>query len=300
MKLFENIKSSIYNPAYYSELLAKPFSYSFKYFLSLTALLALVGTIFISFSVLPEMNAFINNANSKVLQYYPDNLEITAKGGKISTNVPEPYFIKMPAEFKSGQKTEPEFRKSVPIEEMDNLLVIDTKSPLTIELFKDYKTAALLGRDSLVFYKENGAVNIQPLDEMPDGVMTKAKFSSLLSGLMPYLKVLPYVLVPIVFIALFIGLNIGYLIYLIFGAFVIWIASKIKKADISYGKSYQLGIHAITLGLILESTVFWFYPNLDFSFLFTILMLVIFWINFKPLSLARDLPQPPASGEKIA
>lgn len=68
---------------------------------------------------------------------------------------------------------------------------------------------------------------------------------------------------------------------------------KAMKKDLGYGKSYQLGIHAITLGVILEATVFWFYPGLEFPFLFTFLMLGVIWANFKVMPCASDAPSAP-------
>jgi len=299
MKLINNIKSSIYNPGYYSEILNKPVSYSFKYFLSLAGLIALITTIIISFSALPKMNKFINEIGPNVLKYYPDNLEVTVRDGKVSTNVPEPYFIKIPAEFKNnGQGLGNKSTRTAPdITEMDNLLVIDTASPLTIDLFKSYKTLALLSRDSMAYY-DNNAVKIQSLDKTFNGIITKAKVSEAINKVMPYLKILPFVLVPIIFIFSFIGFVLGNLFYLIFGAFVIWVAAKIRNRKLGYGTAYQIGFHAITLGVILESTVFWFYPNLEFPFFFTILMLAIVWINLKFSSVIDNLP--PAPTEKPA
>lgn len=277
MQFLDNIKSSIYNPSYYKEILNKPFSYSLRYFLSLAVLIAVVSTLVFSFSVLPKFNKIVNEIIPKALNYYPDNLEVTVKNGKVSTNVTEPYFIKLPADLKNsdqGAGIEP------PIEKMDNFLVIDTASPVTLDLFKSYKTFVLLSRDSIA-YDDSGAMKIQPLDQSINGVVTKAKFTEILNQYMPYLKISSFILAPIMFIFLFFGFIVGNLIYLIFGAFVIWIAAKLMKQNLEYGKSYQFGLHAITLGVILEATVFWFYPDLEFPFFFTILMIMIVWINLK-------------------
>ncbi len=294
MKLLENIKSSIYSPSYYKEILNKPFSYSFRYFLSLMGLVALVATIVFSVSVLPEINKFINEISPKVMDYYPDNLEVTVKSGKVSTNVAEPYFIKLPAEFKNsdqGAGIEP------PIEKMDNLLVIDTASPITLDLFRNYKTFVLLSRDS-VAYDDNGAMKIQPLDQEINGVVTKAKVSAALDKVMPYLKILPAILAPIMFIFVFFGFIVGNLIYLVFGAFVIWLAVKAMKREFTYGKSYQIGLHAITLGVILEATIFTIYPNFEFPLLFTILMLAIVIVNLKSSADAEAPQSPVATAEQ--
>lgn len=295
MQFFNNIKSSIYNPNFYNEILNKPFSYSLKYFLSLAVLIAIVTTIVFSFSTLPKINKFIGEIDVNVLKYYPDELVITAKNGIISTNVPEPYFIKMPAELKDENikpaKNESEITRQ-DMAELENLVVIDTKSPLTVDLFLSYKTFALVGRDSIAFY-DNSAVKIQPTGPELNGVLTKAKVLESLDKIMPYIKIIPVALIPIAFIFSFIGFIFGNLIYLIFGAFVIWLAAKIMKRELEYGKAYQIGFHAITLGVILEAIIFQFYPILNFPFLFTILMVMIVWINLKFSSPSDNIPPAP-------
>lgn len=295
MKFIDNIKSGVYNPAYYSEVVNKPFSYSFKYFLSLMGLLALIATVLFSFTALPDVIDFVNGFESKALGYYPGELEIVIKDGKVATNVQEPFFIKMPVELKDANKDlENKSAEAVPKpEEMENLLVIDTKSPLTVDLFKSYKTAALLGVDSFIYYKDNSVVNIQSLSQASDVVINKAKVSSLLGEFMPYIKALPIILVPIVFIGVLVGSTLGYLIYLIFGAFAIWLLAMIKNKKLKYAKAYQIGLHAITFGVILESTIFWFYPVLEFRFLFTILMLAVVWMNLKSFFAASDVSSTP-------
>lgn len=294
MEFLNNIKSSIYNPDYYKEILNKPFSYSLRYFLSLVAIIALISTITFSFLTLPMINKFINETAPKALNYYPDNLEITVKSGKVSSNVVEPYFIKLPSEIKSEVQGSKDYstKTSPDLTKIDNLLVIDTASPLTVNLFQNYKTLVLLSGDSVAYY-DNNAIKIQSLDQSINGVVNKAKFSEVLDKIMPYLKVSPFLLLPIVFIFSFIGFIIGNLIYLIFGAFVIWLMFKIIKKNLEYGKAYQIGLHAITLGVILEFSVFWFFPQLEFPFLFTFFMLVVVWMNFKSFLSAEDNVPPP-------
>lgn len=278
MKFLKNIKSSIYNSAYYSEILNKPFFYSLKYFLFLLCLIALIATIIFSFSTLPKINKVIREISSGVLNYYPEKLEITVKNGIVSTNVSEPYFIKAPAEFKNGSKRSN--NKTIK-NEIDNLLVIDTQPPLNLDAFKNYKTFVLISRDSIAYRNSNEAMKIQFLNQEFNGVITKTKVSSALNGIIPYLKVIPFILVPLVFVGSILGSIFKYLIYLIFGALVIWIMAKAMKRNLGFGKAYQVGIHAITPGVILEATVFRFYPNLEFPLFFTLLMFATVWINLK-------------------
>ncbi len=229
-----------------------------------------------------------------MLRYYPDNLEITVKNGKVSTNVPEPYFIKMPVELRSEfqDSRDQALRTGSDLSRIENLFVIDTLSPLTIDLFKSYKTFVLISRDSVAYY-DNSAVKIQPLDQSINGVVTKAKVSSVLTEIMPYIKIIPLALIPFVLFFSFIGFIIGNMIYLIFGAFVIWLMFRIIKKNLEYGKAYQIGLHAITFAVMLEATIFRFFPILDFPFLFTFFMLIVVWMNFKTFSGTENIPPAP-------
>ncbi len=298
MKFIENIKSSIYNPAYYSEILTKPFSYSLRYFLSLAALAALISTVIFSFVTLPKINKAIGEIVPNILNYYPDDLEVTVKDGKVSTNVQEPYFIKLPADLKdSNTGTEDKPAK----EEIENLLVIDTTAPLSLDTFNNYKTFVLLNRDSVIYRESSGSMKIQPLEQGFNGIVTKAKVSSAMDKITPYIKSISYILVPFVFIGLFFGSIFVYLLYLLFGAAVIWLAAKIRNRNLGYGVSYRVGLHAITLGVILEATVFHFFPNLEFTFFFTFIMLAVVWVN---LNFASDagvpLPEPKTDQPKVS
>lgn len=286
MQLFNKIKSNIYDPVYYSEVLKEPFSSSLRYLLSLLLLLSLIGTIIFSAATLPELNTVMREIGPNVLKYYPDELEIAVKNGKVSTNVEEPYYIRIPDELKNEfKKSENRQDQNAPdLAKMDNLIVIDTKSNITFDVFKNYKTFAVLAADSIIIY-DNGAMKVQPLDQQVNGVLDKAKVAGVLSELSPYINIIPYALVPIVFFGSYLGSTLGYLLYMLFGAFVIWIAAQAVKKPMDYAACFKVGLHAITFGAILEFTLFWFYPQFQIPFFFTFLMVVVVWIN---LNFASD------------
>lgn len=277
MEFFNNVKKSIYSPDYYQEVLARPFSYSLRYFFLLVTVVALLATIVISFSVLPKITSFLNMVDEKVLQYYPDELEIVIEKGKASTNVQEPYFIKVPADWEQDDKVKPAG--------MENILVIDTKAPFSLENFKNYKTACLLTEDSLACYDDNQAVKITPLTQMPNFKINEAVVSSFLNKVQPFLK-LAYPIFILVFFLVFFVSSAARLIYLLIGALLIWLVAKIKKVGIGYKKSYQIGLHLMTLpliaGFLINHLLTLFGIRIDPPYLFTIILVLAAFVNLKP------------------
>lgn len=275
MKLFQDIKNSVYNPDFYRELLSRPLSYSLKYFFLLGVLLTLINTIIVSFDLIPSAGAFFSSVGPKVLQYYPDDLTITIKNGHASANVQEPYFLAMPVELKSN---EPAVASSTPPE---NFLVIDTKNPFSVDQFRADKTILLLTYDSFV-YEKNGGITIQPLDRIGDWTIDKGGIKSFLDKINPYLRYLPWIFTLIFFIGYYIGFMF-HLVYFLLFALVVWVIARIGKSKLTYGKSYRVAIHAATLSLILSYLVLPVIPRLSIPFLFTIIALIVTFINFKPV-----------------
>lgn len=270
MAFFSDLKNSIYNPAYYSEAGQKPLSYSLKYFLLFALLLALVGTFALSFKVIPGIKSVLNIVSEKILQYYPAELEIVIKDGKAETNVQEPYFIPVPSEWQGDSK----------MPAIENILVIDTKSIFSIEGFQNYKTYCLLTETNIVCYDEDNAIKITSLSEFPDATLNKPLISSIFSKIQPFLK-LAYPLIAIfIFMAVF-SFYVFRLIYLLFGALVIWMVAYIKKAGIGYKKSYQLGVHLMTAPVIITAVINFFFPHFGFPFFFTILLAVMALLNLR-------------------
>lgn len=275
MELFKKIKNSIYNPNYYSELIEKPFSYSLKYYLVFTLLIAFLGMIILSFTAVPSIKSFLDTVGSDILNQYPNELEIVIKNGKASTNVSEPYFVAASEEWKGGEK---------------NIFVIDTKNPFSIEGFKNYQTECLLTQDSLACYDENGTIKITSLAQIPNFTLNKDTVSSFFNKITPFFK-LTY---PIFIIGAWLGIFTGYtfrFVYLLFAAILVWIIAKIKKVKIGYGKSYQLSMHLLTLPIIItflfNYIIKHFVTGFSIPYFFIVLFLIMAVINLKPRAVAE-------------
>ena len=289
MEFFKNIRKSIYDPEFYKGLLEKPFFYSLKYFILFSLLIALVATIYLSFSALPKVNDFLKNIGPTVLDHFPEDLEIVVKDGLASTNVPEPYFLRILFEAPENIEIKPDIRGYG----IENILVIDTRSDeATLEEFKSYNTIILLSRKTLMHYDDNQVV-IKSLAEMPDFKLDKGFVSSLLAKIVPYFRFIKPGFIIIVFCGYFAYVFFGRMVYLLFAALLIWVIAKVKKVNIGYKKSYQLGFHLITASIFYQ-IIFRFILNTPkVSFLFIGLILFLAFVNLKPAEVLTEKPPVP-------
>jgi len=286
MELFKNTKNSIYNPEYYNSLLSEPFSFSLKYFLLFTLIFSAIFSLIYSVRIIPPLRNFLNEKSMEILQRYPEGLEITIKKGKVLTNAEEPYFVKFPKREMPGS-TGPK-----------NFLVIDTRSDFSLEKFYSYSTAILLTRDSVVS-QEKGKVTINQLENFPDFTVNKTVVSSFINKITPYFNLV----IPIVMFGMLFGIYTAVsfrLVYLVVAALLIWVIGKIKKVNLNYSKSYQIGLHLMTLPIVVTFSLNLVSPQTSIPFLFTILTVVVAFINLDnvPAGSSAEKPsqeEPPAS-----
>jgi hypothetical protein len=279
MKNFlRQIQRSIYDPEYYSSVIIPGTNGdSVKYYLKLVALLALVVTVIVSILFLPRLVPLVRQGGEKIINYYPEGLEIYIKGGKASTNMVEPYIMPMPKDNNLDNKIG-----------LKNLFVIDTKTPFSIEQFEKYNTAILLKQDAVYYYGsyENqggklnrGQTNFESLSKVPDITINKALASRFLSELLPVVKFLVPLLVPIIFLWVCLVL-VWLLVYLFFASLFVWIVARIRRFPLTYGQAYRVSAHAITLPLIvycLLFPVFWPLP----PFVLTLVLVILAHLNLK-------------------
>lgn len=266
MNFYFQIKNSIYSPIFYQkDLIDLNFYDSLKYFFKLIILISIILVIVLSIDFIPKIIFFLNNLTINISKYYPDELEINIKNGETITNVPTPYFLIFPEELNYENK------------KFDNFLVIDTINNFSIEKFKEYNTLILLAKKNIV-YDNDGKIVVEDLSRFPDAVINKKIINDFSNKI-----IIKKIFVPLIILLFFIFTLIFYifkLFYLLFGALLIILILKILKYKINYKKSYQIGLHSITLPILFFFILKVFNLNIDLPFVFTILMLFIVFINF--------------------
>ncbi len=265
MNIFQQIKSSVYGPEYYKEVVGNMrMRSSIKYLAKLSLLIALLSIV-VSIVFLPKMSKLAKEQINSIVALYPADLEVTITKGKASINQPEPYFIK----GVDGK----------------NLIVINTKEAFTVDKFQAYGTFALLSATEFVAIKDmdTGQLQVMPLPKQ-DGFVTKAlvlKGQGWLVDALPWIFAVIIVCIGMVF---FIGNFVGSLIILFIYALAVWIMSQIFKWNLSYKKSYQVGLHAMTLASILSLVTFMGVLGfMDNFFVKLLLVILVVYINLRNL-----------------
>ena len=151
-----------------------------------------------------------------------------------------------------------------------------------METFEEYKSFIWVTRNSLVI-KDDDRITIDPLSDMPNIVINQNSLVSLTNSVKPYFKYLPFILLPLLSAFILIG-YIFYLAYLLLlSILIIIIAKSIKKFSLSFKDAYKIGLHALTLGLLIDIFII-IIPGFagGIPFLLTAITLVVVFFNIKP------------------
>jgi hypothetical protein len=130
MNLLRLVRASIYSPSFYRSLLEKPFSFSFTYYALLSIALAVVFSVSFSYRAIPAAADFLGTVGDELVRQFPDDLELSIRGGTVTVNQQEPYRLVFPENLRNGTDTR------APA----NLLVVDTRQPFSLERFREYDT----------------------------------------------------------------------------------------------------------------------------------------------------------------
>lgn len=265
MNFFKKIQNSIYSPEFYSQIPKQSFGETFKYFLLLVLLASVIQSIMPIWLFMTvgqkEINTFVN----KTVDSYPANLALKIKNGKLTTNVKEPYFIVFSADLNQT-------------DEVRNLAVIDTKTPFSITQFNKYQTLSWITSDSIMIKdKDKGQLRAIDLTSVKDFTLNRQAVNGFVSKATPWLKLLLPIVVMGILIGLFL-LNMFLLVYLLFVSIVIWLILKVIQKPLTYVQSYKVGMHAITLALLLGIVIDLLHQP-DFPFMSIILTLLVVLFN---------------------
>lgn len=271
MNFVKKIISSVYSPSFYQEVIHQSFWKALRYYLLLSLLLTLIGVVSLFQTIGQKIPATVENVVKQAIDFYPPELVVTINQGQVSTNVEEPYFINLPA-------TEDK------IDQPNNLLVIDTKTPFSSTQFNQYKTIAWLTKDSLFYLNSDsnrGEIRGMDLSKVNDFSVNKNLVSDLSNKSAPWLKVLGPILLMLTGLGIY--LSFGFrLIYLLIFTLIVWIVLIVTKRRLSYRQLYKMGIYAMTPALILSQLVSAsqnFSNFQGFPFMFTIITLVVVILN---------------------
>jgi len=266
---------SLTKPEYYKDITTAKFSFSLKYLYLLLSFSSLLLGVKAAIGVIkstPQIPGFIEKTKIVLSQIYPEELTLTVRDKKISTNVVEPYFILIPKEI------------GVPEGKIKYLLAIDTSADIAD--FDNYQSWFLLSNEFVAIKDNSTGYKVQPLSEVlkdvPDGTtMKKSDFNTLVALLDPYYQyVYPAVYVFIVFLMtlwpLFVAVFglIGRLILLVFYSLLLFIMAKLLKKSLIYKNVYQMSMHGLTISILIST----FLALINFSIPYVSLLAFLIWM----------------------
>jgi|GEM_PF-6657071 len=282
MNFIDTLKSSIYDPVFYRGLPGTPLRSSLSYFAKLAILLTVIGTIFFGISVLPPLTRFLKNDNLvRIANYFPEDLTFTLRGGTVSINGADPRYIDGPGGY-DGSK---------------HLIVIDTKTVLTPETeavfledtMKKHDASIWISKDSVILIDEDGAISRTPLNGIPNLTITQEKVLHWIENFRTMASFIPLILLILIFLFIF-GAYFTNLIYLFLIAFIIMLIGKSKGLILKYRDAYHVGIHAISLGMLVDM-FFAVVPGFSGAIPFLSLAITLVTVTFNITSPGDTLPE---------
>lgn len=272
MRFFDTLRSAIYNPDFYSKIKKTGLGQTLGYFFLLALTLTLINSLVLSYELGIKVPEEIKKFISQTVNSYPQDLQISISSGQVATNAEEPVFIPFP-QLGTEQK----------IDSLNNLLVIDTKTPYSATQFDQYKTLFWLTKDSLFYQSREYDQRSVNLTDVKDFKIDRSFIENIVEKINPWLKLIGPILIVAVFIGLFIGFSFN-LVYFLVLAVLIFFLGSIFKWGLNYSASYKIAVFSSTLSFLVDLVLFntgiytGFY---GFPFLFTLISLCIATINLQ-------------------
>ncbi|OGI19225.1 MAG: hypothetical protein A3J06_04230 [Candidatus Moranbacteria bacterium RIFCSPLOWO2_02_FULL_48_19] len=285
MGFFQTVKKSVYDVAFYATAKTESFSVALKQYTLFILCVAVVISIplYIAFGVWHSQVKEMGDIRAKVLAVYPDELVLTFQNGQMASNVEEPYSIPMPAEFD--------------VKTPKNLVVINTRGSITLNDFERYDTLAILGGDAVWTHDpQKDKIEIQKFDQFSKAsfVLNEQKLTEWVDLAFKVGRIVVIILLIFMPAFIFVFLWVGYLVYLLFGAFVIWLMAKLRKVDCTYGQSYKLGLYLLTLPILYSVLTTGPLSMFHIPFGFTLILAVLAYANLGPIKTVKTTSVSPA------
>lgn len=274
---------SISSPAYYKDVVKAPISFSLKYLFFLSYIFMFIfiaaSAIYMA-TLLPKLPEFVSTAKSHLDTFYPTDLIITITDGIVTTNKKEPVFLTIP---------------EVTDEEFKYVITIDTKAQ--VEDYYDYDTFFLVTDDSVVYPEsDDRSYSVTSIEELQKEVgfkkIDRNTYEQFLAMAYPFLdsipKTAPFVLIGIVLIVPFIAAVFEFIrnIFIVALLSVItFVLALLLKINLPYLKIFQMGLHAVTIPLILMSILFFTGATVPLLFIASFLLwMVIILTQYKEVT----------------
>ena len=258
--LFDVIRLSFYDPAFYKKIRHQRVEEAAK----VQALLGVIGVSIASLGVYALMIVpfAFSGFPETIKSAYPQDLVVTLAHGAVSTNQPEPYFIK----------------NIFPDKEIRNLVVIDTGDKLPIDLRAD--STYVLVKKTFLVSGAPGQERISVFGSDPaTSTLTYEKVAGTIDQVKPYFA--PLVLIGSLFILVITVLIVTliwvvfHLVYILVPAFLIYLYSILRKDRMVYRGAYVVTLYAsIPVAILSYVLTFARMPLPQYTYTLLVLLIV--------------------------
>lgn len=287
ISFWDTFKKSLTDSLSYSHFLKWSWGKSLLYLYTF-----FVFTLFISSSVfayrllsqVPKIPSFVQQVRKNALSAYPNNLEVRVRKGVVSTNVKEPYYLDISSLKNKGGR---------------HFLVINTKA--SVNYYNSCNCVVLLTKDALVYPKESNSAmttyQVTQFEKDQSFTINKKIYNAFLAKVLPYLNYAPALFITftvLVFFAWpFVGsvfLTLGQVLYLLVMSVLLWFLARLMKKTLTFVQVHQLGLHALTLPVVLTTILGLF--GVEVSGAYTIVFLLWMIVVFTRLNGSLQKTQP--------
>lgn len=284
---FNRITQCAIDPASYRTLKGEGLGSAYWYLYRLLVLTSLVITLWLAAGlvhVMPQIKSVAHEIETTLPTLYPKEMILTFQSGALTTNVKEPYAIKVPAKWNEQQIGDDTDETDT---DHANIAVFDTKA--SPEDYEKYNTFVLFTKNYAVGGRDNGELRMFPYAKFEENfVVTHEKYTKTLQmvfskakSLIPVLKVIMvvcFLLAPFVFAG--VGL-LSWMISLLIYSLILWFVSSMGKWGYTYGQIYRLSVFGATPAVIL-GMLFWL-GGVTVPWVLQLFTLVWMWFVLKKL-----------------
>lgn len=246
--MFEKIQKIFYRPEFFRR---QEFTGSQALgFYSLSILFLVLGFTLILIPGIWGVNRYFESANWQeqkaiIESLYPDDLVLTFEDGKLSTNQAGPVVIPFPKEW-MGKGEQPK-----------NLLVINRDEEVSRKAIERNDTLILASETEIGFSdSRKGKTEIIALTKIETDKKIEITNSNFDYWVIERGSVLiqraTLFIMSVLPLLMYLGLWIGYSVYALFGALIVWLAAHIRNHPLRYGQAYASTLYLLPASFVVS------------------------------------------------
>lgn len=295
--MFESIKSIFYRPDFFRR---QEFTTNQALgFYSLSILFLVLGFSLLLIPALWGVNRYFgsqawDHQKAIVNNLYPDDLVLTFENGRLMTNQAEPVIIPFPGEWQHQSKCKQPYQDCTTADMPAHLLVIDQGTDVSRKSLTEHDTSILASESEIGFINnDRGEIRIFSLTQANFGKninITKDQFTYWLDRGSAIVQTAMLFLMVVLPLFMYFGLWIGYIVYSLLGALIVWLAAHLRQHRLTYGQAYRSTLYLLPASFAL--TVVMSAMSFRIPLLFSLVLFLMALLNFEKKGNRQPEPLP--------